>query len=94
MTAPCETSGAAPARCSGPSPARPQDAPPLAALERERVRDPDALPAERLTPEPAERFAGAYRPITPKRAARNRRQLAEAAGQADGRTRTTGQEVA
>lgn len=84
MTAPSETSGAAATTCcSGPSPAHAQDEPLPADLERERVRDPDALPAERDAPTPAERIAGHYRPITPQRAAENLQQLATALPDAD-----------
>jgi hypothetical protein len=90
MTALCETSGAAPARCSGPSPARALDEPPAVELERERVRDPDALMRERRAPEPRERCAGQLHPITPNRAAQNLRRLATALHDADPRTRKKG----
>lgn len=88
MTAPSETPGAAPC-CSGPSPAR-NLGELLAALERERVRDPDALQAERAAPESTEHIAGARQPLAPisqKRAARNRARLADAARDADLRCR-------
>lgn len=90
MTVPRETSGAAPARGSGPSPALALDEPSPAALERERVRDPDALQAERRAPEPRERLAGQHRPSTPKRAAQNLKRLATALHEADPRTRKKG----
>ena len=83
MTAPREMPGAAPARCSGPSPARTHDEPSADVLERERVRDPDALMRERSGPTPAERIAGHYRPITRQRAAENLQQLAAALPDAD-----------
>lgn len=80
--APCR-SGHLPARVFGELLA-------AAALERERVRDPDALPAERTAPEPAELIAGIYRPITAKSAAANLQRLATALHDADPRTRRKG----
>lgn len=89
MTAPPEAPGAvAPCR-SGRPPARTQREL-LAALERERVRDPDALRAERYAPEPPEHVAGVYRPITTERAAENFQRLASALRAADTRRRWSG----
>lgn len=58
----------------------------LAALERERVRDYDALPQERYRPGGVEKVAGllpAYTPISEDQATRNRAALARVLGVRD-----------
>jgi hypothetical protein len=69
----------------------------LATLERERVRDYDALPQERYRPGGVERVAGihpAYTPISEDRATRNRAELADALGIRDTYTPTEKGEAA